>query len=621
MKRIPEKQVIVGTAGHIDHGKTTLVYKLTGIDADRWKEEKERGITIDIGFAHMDKDDLSVSFIDVPGHKDFVTNMLAGVHSIDFAILVVAADESVMPQTKEHFEILTLLGVKNIFPVITKIDLVDEDMLSLVEIEIEELFNSASLKIDKVFRVNAIDGTGIEELKSFLFDFSRSINNFTDLRPPFINIDRSFTIKGYGTVVTGTLMSGCLNLGDKVFVLPLRKSGKIRSINTHGEMVDSICAKKRTALNLPDFKKEEIKRGFVALKDSLDLTTQIVDAKIKIVSGYRLFKDMTRVRVNIGTQDVIARVKLLEKRQYSLPFTTYCQLRFEQPVVCYTGQRFIIRHFSPLFTVGGGVVLDNRPFKRKGYRGIEPLMAKDVEGFINVATAILKEEGTMEKEFLRERLFLNLPVFESIVKELKQKGVVVILKDMIFFMEHFKKLSRSILERVKDFHKKNPRKKGIPLAYFSEKEKSVIDSLAEKRKLVKDGEVVRLPGFKVKMNVEETKEFQRFLSLLKKGGLNPPMMNILKKEFKDEGLLKDIISTLQERGLIVRVNSEFYLYKEHYLSFLSKIRDFALKHGEFTIQDVKPLFNLSRRYLISLLEHLDGEGITFKNGDKRKLIG
>ncbi len=619
---MPERQVIVGTAGHVDHGKTSLVYRLTGIDADRWKEEKVRGITIDIGFAHMDAEDISVSFIDVPGHKDFITNMLAGVHSIDFAILIVAADESVMPQTREHFDILNLLGIEHIFPVITKIDLVDSEMLSLVELEVEELFEKAGRRIERIFKVSAITGEGIEEFKAFLFEFARGINNFNNIRPAFLNVDRSFVIKGYGTVITGTLMAGSLKVNDEITILPLKKSGKVRNINTHGEKVDEVYAKKRTALNLPSFKKEEIRRGDIALKDNLDLTTQIVDAKVKVITGYSNFKDLTRVRVSIGTEDAIARIKLLEGKELKVPFETYCQLRFEEPVACYTGERFILRHFSPLFTIGGGIVLDNKPEKRKGYKGVDKLRGKDKTDFEDILLAIVEEEGIINSESLRERVFVNRDYFENLVKKLKQKGKLVVLGngDLILSFSYYSRKTQDLIEKVKVFQKENPRKAGMPYAYFVERERPVLEALISKKKLVKKGDVVHTPDFVSKLSVDENKEFNRLIGIIEEGGLTPPMMNVLSKEFEDKSLLKDLLKRGVEEGVIVRVNSDFYLSNRAYKSFVNKLVNFAREKGEFSLQDVKPLFNISRRYLVALLEHLDGERITVKAGDKRKLM-
>ncbi len=619
---MPERQVIVGTAGHVDHGKTSLVYRLTGIDADRWKEEKIRGITIDIGFAHMDADDISVSFIDVPGHKDFVTNMLAGVHSIDFAVLIVAADESVMPQTREHFDILNLLGIEHIFPVITKIDLVDEEIVSLVELEVEELFENAGRKIDNLFKVSAVTGEGIEEFKSFLFDFAKGIDNYNSIRPAFLNIDRSFVIKGYGTVVTGTLMARNLKVNDEITILPSGKTGKIRNINTHGEKVEEVSAKKRAALNLPTFKKEEIKRGNIALKDNLDLTTSVIDAKIKVISGYSNFKDLTRVRVSIGTEDAIARVKLLEGKEKKVPFEAYCQLRFEEAIACYTGERFILRHFSPLFTVGGGVVLDNKPEKRKGYKGIEQLKNKDKADFEGIFLAIVEEEGIINSGLLRERLFVNSDYFNSLVKKLKQKGVIIVLDNgnLILSFNYYSSQTESLIERVKSFQSENPRKPGIPYAYFSETEKPVLEALINKKRLIKDGDVVHTPDFKSKLSVDENKEFERLINLIEKGGLTPPMMNVLSSEFKDKSLLKDLLKRGIEEGKLVRVNADFYLSFSFYNDFLEKFKKFVQKKPEFALQDIKPVFNISRRYLVALLEHLDGEGVTVKIGDKRRVI-
>ncbi len=623
MEKIPNKQVIVGTAGHIDHGKTTLVYKLTGIDADRWEEEKRRGITIDIGFAHMDSPLVSVSFIDVPGHKDFVTNMLAGVHSIDFAVLIVAADESVMPQTEEHFDILRLLGIKHIFPVITKIDLVDRETLDFVVEEIEELYNHAGIEIPKFFKVSAKTGEGIEELKSFLFEFAEQINNYNEKRPSFLNVDRSFTIKGFGTVVTGTLMAGSLSVNDEITILPSGKKGKIRNINTHNTKVDEIFAKKRVALNLPSFKKEEIKRGDFILKDGLDLVSSVVDAKIKIIGGYSVFKDLTRVKVNIGTADVVARVKLLENKEERVPFEGYCQLRFETPVACYWGERFIIRHFSPLFTVGGGVVIDNKPKKRKGFGKHASVALKDTDDFYQMAVAVVDEEGYLTFEQLRARLFIVKNLFEKLVKRLKQKGKIIVdgKNRLIFSPAFYKKACDNLIERIENYHRENPRKEGMPLAYLFGIEKNIAELLEVKGKIVKQGEILKLPGFKGRLSGEEEKEYKRLIKIVDKGGLTPPMLNVLKTEFKDYQMLKDFLKRGIKEGKLVRINSEFYLSADNYRKFEEIFKRFSEQFDEFTIGDIKPYLNVSRRYLVALLEYLDGERKTVKIGDRRKIIG
>ncbi len=620
----PLKQVIIGTAGHIDHGKTTLVYRITGIDADRWEEEKRRGITIDIGFAHLEKNGLALSFIDVPGHKDFVTNMLAGVHSIDFGILVVAADESLMPQTEEHFNILRLLGVAPIIPVITKIDLADTEMLAFTELEIRELYTKSGLEDPPIiFHVSGITGEGVEELTNFLFQTGKKIHNKNDRQPAHLHIDRSFTIKGHGTVITGTLLAGCLKTGDRIHVYPSGKNSIIKKLNNHGHDVTEIQAKKRVALNVPQLQKTELKRGMVAIAEPLDITTHYADAKIRFIEGTGKIEDLTRVRISIGSDDVIGRIKLVEEPVVNSPCKILCQIRFERQIACHMGERFIVRSYSPVQTIGGGIILDSQPPKRRGFHpaplGLKQKNHPDSQSRL---LGILTESGKVSRENARARLFLTTVVFDQVVRQLvREKKIVAFEKDnQLYLYEKVNEIQNKILSEVETFHRENPRKDGYPSGRLRSYPESIVRELIVRGKLIQRGSVVTLPTFSRKYSPEEETAYRKLLNLFQESGITPPLLSALKREFGNNTLLSDLLQRGVSEKQIIRISSDYFLDSAVFGNFLEQFRTWAGAFGSFGIQDVKAEFGLVRKYLIPLLEYLDGERITFKNGDKRQLL-
>jgi len=618
------KQIIIGTAGHIDHGKTTLVFRMTGTDADRWEEEKRRGITIDIGFAHLERAGVALSFIDVPGHKDFVTNMLAGVHSVDIGLLVVAADESVMPQTEEHFNILKLLGVSPIIPVVTKIDLADAEMMAFTELEVRELFKKNGLdEPDTIFRVSGTTGEGVESLTDFLFQLGENIHNENNRQPAYLHVDRSFTIKGHGTVITGTLMSGSLQTGDKITVYPPGKTSVIKRLNTHGHNVSKIFARKRVALNVPQFQKDELLRGMVAVAEPLQIATRFADARIQIVSGDGKLEDLTRVRVNMGSEDVVARIKLVENPFEDTPCDVLCQLRFEREVACFMGEPVIVRSYSPVHTIGGGVILDSQPVKRRGFHPASAgLNLKDSGDDRSRLLGILSESGIVELKEARARLFLTEEEFETLVQSLiADSRLVKFEKDSrLYHPDQVQAVQNEILTNVKNFHLRNPRKDGYPAGMLRHYPESIVRAMVQRGQLVQKGSVMTLPAFSRTYSSAEQEAFQKLLSLLKSAGLETPLLPALKRDFQDDALLSDLLQRGISESSIVRISSDYFLDAGMYRGFLERFRKWAASLGSFNIQEAKSELGLARKYLIPLLEHLDGERITVKIDDKRKLL-
>lgn len=620
----PRNQTIIGTSGHIDHGKTTLIQRITGINTDRWEEEQRRGITIDIGFAHLQHDDVTLSFIDVPGHKDFVTNMLAGIHSVDFGILVIAADESVMPQTREHLAILTLLGIRPIIPVMTKIDLADNDLRELTELEIRELFAEMGLaEPDIVPAVSGTTGEGVGDLLETLCGIARDVRNFEDRRPPYLHVDRSFTMRGHGTVITGTLMSGDLKTGDRITLFPSGRTSPIKKINNHGEEAKQVAARKRVALNLPQVDREQAERGMIATTTPLDLTSRFADAAIRFPFENQPIDDLTRVRISIGSEDVVARIKLVASNQLETPGNALCQLRFEREIACFNQQPFIIRSYSPVRTIGGGTILDSRPRKRRGYGGDLAILQRKTEtDDAACLLAILDEERSVDLADLQGRLFLSDPVFQQLVSQLVKSGQAILLErqKQLLHPDDAQQSEDRVLEAIAAFHAAHPRKDGMPASGLKSIPDPVLKAMESDGRIIRDGTIVRLPDFQASYTSEEETAFQQLVDRLRQEDRTPTLLTALERELANPALLKDFIERGVAEGLLIRISTDVYMHATCWESFLKEFRSFAAEKDQFEIQDIKGRFPLSRKYLIPIMEYLDGAGITVKSGNVRKLI-
>ncbi len=619
-----EHQVIIGTSGHIDHGKTTLVRQMTGMDADRWEEEKRRGITIDIGFAHLAGDSVTLSFIDVPGHKDFVTNMLAGIHSIDFGMLIVAADESVMPQTREHLAILSMLNIQPVVPVMTRIDLADEDIRELTELEIRELYQQMGFpEPDEIFQVDSISGTGIEELQTHLFQLAEKIRNHDEHRPTYLHVDRSFTMKGHGTVITGTLMAGSLATGDRIHLHPGGGQSVIKQLNNHGEAVDRVSSRKRVALNLPQLDRNRVIRGMIATTDSVRLSSRYADVWIRLPWEEETLEDLTRVRIAIGSDDIVARIKLLESDRLKLPGEGLAQLRFEREVACFSGEPFIIRSYSPVRTIGGGEILDPRPPKRRGYRkACEALKHKQGQSESQRLLGLLEENRWLDVEDARGRLFLAPDPFHLLVKKLEETGQLVIVQagKLLAHPDAIQEAEQAVLETIALHHEKHPRDTGLPAARLQHVHESIIRKLESDGRIRRYGPVLALTDFNRTWSADEDAAYGKLLEELKDDGLTPTLVPRMMRAHRDPELLQDLLGRALEEDRIVRISSEYVVAKTVFDAFLNEFREWATQQTDFGIQEVKARFPLARKYLVPLLEHLDGEKITVKQGDRRRLI-
>ena len=550
------KDIIVGTAGHIDHGKTTLLKTLTGIDTDRLEEEKRRGISIDIGFAHMQLGDYRVGFIDVPGHEKFVKNMLAGIGGIDLVLLVVAADESVMPQTIEHFQICKLLEIPRGVIAITKKNLVEEELLSLVEAEIRELVEGSPLENAPIVAMDSVSGEGVELLKETLLEeIGKSQQDITAARRSHqifrLPVDRIFTIKGFGTVVTGTPYAGVLKKGDAVTVYPTLKTGKVRGIEIFNQEDDLAMAGQRTALNLSGLEREDLNRGMVISESNALASSSMFDAIVHLLpTAPKGLKDRSAIRFHHGSAELIGRIHPLENAQLLPGESMLVQFRVQSPTVCCPKDRFILRRYSPMTTIGGGVILDGAPKKHRqkdlpdilpGLRKLWSMLTEQDPGldsaFVEYFVKLHRFSGVSLSDLVARTGFLEtylldlLKGLESIVLISQQPLLAVFRPDL----EEFK---TNISQFLADFHSRNPLIVGVPREelkerFFRKAANSyftfVLSQMESEKKIQIKGSTVSLQGQQLVLSPEQDQAKEHLLQLIQRKGLQPPTLEELLK--------------------------------------------------------------------------------------------
>jgi selenocysteine-specific elongation factor len=637
--------VIVGTAGHIDHGKTALVKVLTGVDADRLPEEKQRGITIDIGFAEMQIDDARIGFVDVPGHERFVKNMLAGASGIDLVMLVIAADEGVMPQTREHFDICRLLHIKDGLVVLTKSDLVDEETLDLARLDVQDLVEGSFLEQAPVFIVSSKAGTGVDELRSGLSKAAGKIRRGTDIHEPRLAIDRSFSVKGFGAVVTGTLATGQIAEGDDLELLPLRRDVRVRGIQTYGESVKSSRAGQRTAINLGGIGHDEIERGMVLAKPGVLAVTQVLDAEVELLKdALRPLRSRQRVRVHIGTAEVLARVSILNNDQSIEPGSQgFVQFRLESPLATAHGDRFIVRSYSPQRTIAGGRVLD--PLAGKHRRAdlenvisilSELAVASEKSG--NLAQIFIRMAGErgLRIEALRSRTNLRLDVLQEMIGEGSAAGLMIDAHGVLIAADVFDRLKMAAQKAVEEYHRSDKLSRGLPKELLREQVfkrsepevfRAVTNSLEREGRIVVDQDVIRVPSHEMRLSPAEKAVHDELNSIYLNAGLEPPKLDeALSRAATDNGLdqrsSRKIFQLFVDRGDLVAVTAEYYFSRATLESLVSSLRELASSSGDSTIDvaKFKEVAGVSRKYAIPLLEYFDRARITRRVGDRRQIL-
>ncbi len=633
------KSIIIGTAGHIDHGKTALVRALTGIDADRLPEEKRRGITIDIGFADLDLGDVRVGFVDVPGHERFVKNMLAGAHGIDVVALVIAADESVMPQTREHFDICRLLDVRKGLVVLTKKDLVDEELLQLVRSETQELVAGSFLENAPIVAVSSRTGEGVEELKGILREIGLEVAARSAEFVTRLPIDRAFTMRGFGAVVTGTLVAGEIAEGDELELLPAATRVRVRGVQVHGAQVPRAIAGQRTAINLGGVDAGAIERGMVLAPASRLRPTQAIDVRVQLLaSAPRPLRSRQRVRVHVGAAEVLARVRVLEAGGEIKPGDGgLVQLRTEAPIVGVLGDRFILRSYSPQVTIGGGMILDAFPAKHRS-RDIAAARARlDSLSDGNRPQQLAVFIGGGDRSGLRRadlaaRTGWRDEVIDEATKQALAADTIVDAEGMLLGRERFDELKRLLLDEVAAHHQREPLLRGLakeivrerffahaPIELF----RGVLANLEKEGALVAEKEIVRLREHTRELSNEDSGLRDRLEKVYRDAGLAVPG---LKEALDQAGASAEqgrkILQLLIDSGSLVKVHGEMFFHRTALDDLTRRLREHGAKQTDRAIDVAafKELAGISRKYAIPLLEYLDRQRVTRREGDRRIIL-
>jgi selenocysteine-specific elongation factor len=633
------RSIIIGTAGHIDHGKTALVRALTGIDADRLPEEKRRGITIDIGFADLDLGDVRVGFVDVPGHERFVKNMLAGAHGIDLVALVIAADESVMPQTREHFDICRLLDVRKGLVVLTKKDLVDEDLLQLVRAETEELVAGSFLERAPVIAVSSRTGEGIEELKNTLREIGLEVAARSEEFVTRLPIDRAFTMRGFGAVVTGTLIAGEIAEGDELELLPSATRVRVRGVQVHGAQVEQAHAGQRTAINLGGVEAAAIERGMVLAPPSRLRPTQAIDVRVQLlVSAPRPLRSRQRVRVHIGAAEVLARVRVLEPGGEIKPGQIgFAQLRTETPIVGVLGDRFILRSYSPQLTIGGGLILDAFPPKHlsrdmaAARARLNNLSNDDRPRQLTVFVTAADRHG-LRRGDLAARTGWRDEAIDVATKQALADNAIVDAEGVLSGRERFDELKRLVLDEVAKHHQREPLLRGLAKEILRERFfahapaelfRGVLASLEKEGGLVAEKEIVRLRKHTRELSNEDLGLRDRLEKIYRDAGLAAPSLSeALANSGASAEQGRKILQLLIDSGMLVKVHGEMFFHRAALDDLTRRLRAHGAKQTDRAIDVAafKELAGISRKYAIPLLEYFDRQRVTRREGDRRIVL-
>jgi selenocysteine-specific elongation factor len=630
------KSVIVGTAGHIDHGKTALVKALTGIDADRLEEEKRRGITIDIGFAHLELtsragEKIRIGFVDVPGHERFVRNMLAGIGGIDLVLLVIAADEGIKPQTREHFDICRLLGIKRGITVITKSDAVDAEMLGVVRLEVEDFLRGSFLDPSNspIVGVSSLTGAGIEELKQTLAKMSPEVTARDSEALTRLPVDRVFTMKGFGTVVTGTLVAGTIRREQELEVFPSGRRVRVRGVQVHGESAERAIAGQRTALNLVGVSTEELARGMVLAEPNTFRATSRLDVLISLLPSAKPLKDGARVHFHSYTMETVAEVRLYGSKQVKPGEEAYANFRLAEPTLIVPGDRFIVRQFSPVVTIGGGTVLDTASLRKMpGQQAfLEVLAGGTPDSILRVRIARRQHDGLPLAQLTAETGWTQKEI-ERYLAQLVRDGIVIRVGDRVAHMPAIEALGLLLLETVDDFHKNNPLVQGIGKEQLRDEIHTspeiftaLLDRLVRAKKIVVTGEIVYLPGRGVVMKDEEAESKKIIEQAFASAGLKVPFLHDVLAGLKvDRPRAQKIVTLLLRDKVLIKVSEELVFHQSALADLRQKIAALKSQTPKIDVARFKDMTGVSRKYAIPLLEYLDRERVTRRVGNERAIL-
>ena len=634
------KNIIIGTAGHIDHGKTTLIKALTGRNTDRWEEEQKRGITIDLGFTWFDLPGGDrAGIIDVPGHEKFINNMVAGVVGMDLVMLVIAADEGVMPQTREHMDILQLLGIEKSIIVLNKCDLVDEEWLELVEEEVKEELAGTFLEHAPVVKVSAATGEGLGVLVETIEHMTRDEVVQKDITTiPRLPIDRAFSLSGFGTIITETLLTGTISKEDTLEMYPIGKTSKIRSIQVHGEDKERCYAGQRVAINLSNIKKREISRGCVLAPPDSMKNTDLLDVKLNVLdSSMRVLTNHTRLHFFTGTSEILCRAVLLDKEEIGPGESGYVQLRLEEEIALRRGDKFVVRFYSPMETIGGGVVLEPNPSIHKRFQEqvIRELEQKESGSSADVIELHVKEHGdTMITQAELARLTaLSMEEVVADVEELAEEGRVqtfAMRKDTYVWHSDSERQARMVLlEALKEYEKKYPYRYGmkkaeVQMTYFKKMKPNVFDryvaGIEEAGVIQRVDEFLSTPGYQVRKDEIYEKVSGTMLRTMKEA--NYDFVRYSEMEFKGKSaeVADDILNILLEEHQVVKVTDDMYTLSEYMDRAKERIGDKLSENPVITIAEVRDMFQTSRKSAKPILEYMDSIKVTKKAGAESERV-
>ena len=634
------KNIIVGTAGHIDHGKTTLIKALTGRNTDRWEEEQRRGITIDLGFTYFDlKNGDRVGIIDVPGHEKFINNMVAGVVGMDLVLLVVAADEGIMPQTREHMDILGLLGIKKSILVINKCDLVDEEWLELVEEEIQEELEGTFLEGAPVVKVSAATGQGLNELTDTIQQLMSDEVVAKDTQTiPRLPIDRAFTLSGFGTIITGTLISGTITREDVLEMYPIGKECKIRNIQVHGQNQDKCYAGQRVAINLSNVKKKEIRRGCVLAPKNSMKNTDLLDVKLKVLEdSMRILTNHERLHLYTGTSEILCRAVLLDKEQIGPGEEGLVQLRLEEEIAVKRGDRFVVRFYSPMETIGGGIVLEPNPVRKKRFdaQAIEELKKKESGSLGDVMELQIKEHGDtmITLAELAKVMAHSVDELKEYLEELEESGTIFVFpmkKDTYLWHRDSEfAVRQKIEETLQKYHSEHPYRYGMKKAeihntFLKKIKPNIFDAYIERMTgenvYGRREEYLSLPGYEVPKDAMYLQTEKLIEDTFEKAGYDFVRFSEIDFGKIPRQTAEDVVLMMIDEGKVLRINEEMFTMKHLMDEAKEKIQNHLKEENLITIAQVRDMFSTSRKSAKPILEYMDSIKVTKKTGGESERV-
>ncbi len=626
--------IIIGTAGHVDHGKTQLVKVLTGVDTDRLKEEQERGISIELGFAPLYfSNGMVAGIVDVPGHERFVKNMLAGAAGVDLVLFVVAADEGVMPQTREHLDILELLHVQQGIVALTKADLVDQDWLQLVKEEVRELLSGTRFEDAPIVSVSSVTGEGLDELRRILEQMAAAVQSKPWTGPARLPIDRIFTITGFGTVLTGTLFSGSICLGDTLAIMPSEVQGRVRSLQVHGKKTEAAYAGQRVAVNLAGVEVSEVERGEVLVAPGAFIPVRRLTIWLHVLErAPHNLKNWQRVRFHLGTKETLGRLRLLNHDELSPGDDAFAQIELEEPVVAAVHDRLVIRQYSPVTTIGGGEIVEVGGLRHRRFRHeVLERLERKLSGspFARLGEELQTVRGPVMPGDLAGKAGLTVAEVRQFLEEMRDAGDIFLFdlgcETYAVTVALIASWEQAVEAALRQYHQQFPLRNGYPKEELRSRifsaipprlYQALLDKWVTDRKLAITGQTLAWSGFSVQLTAQQQSVLEKALFVLRAQPFAPPPVEELRVLFGDPELLQYCL----QQEILVKVGEELYFLKEGVGQAWQMLRGFMQEHGEVTVAEVRDLLGISRRYCLPLLEYFDQTKKTKRLGDKRKLF-